>query len=204
MKANGTNWDRCLKLTLLLLYLLMPACSASSGAELQAQLAGQSTVLAANATAIDHQAAQIATLAAQTEAQATLISHALTRPPMQVTPIPPGSPPTPYRPVNGSVEIAGGACCAGGRAGETVEVSVSFGADSRQAAVTEMRMRVGGIAFDAAALAQVPWEPFVREKQVALPVALNWITYVISVQYRDAEGNLSPVVTDEIAVEGSP
>ena len=201
---NGTNRRRRDRLTLMLLCLLLAACGGSDSEKLRAELATQGTIIAANSTSIGAQSAQIATLTAQTEAQATWISYALTRPPILVTPIPPGSTPTPYRPVTGSVEIAGGACCAGGRAGETVDVSVAFAAESLQAPVTEMRMRIGGAAFDEAALAQAAWEPFVPEKQVTLPVVLNWITHTISVQYRDAEGNLSRVVVDDIAVEGSP
>ena len=35
-------------------------------------------------------------------------------------------------------------------------------------------------------------------------VYLNWTSSGIAVQYRDAQGNLSPVYCDDIAVEGHP
>jgi hypothetical protein len=33
-------------------------------------------------------------------------------------------------------------------------------------------------------------------------VPINWTGFYVSVQYRDAEGNLSPVVCDDISIEG--
>jgi hypothetical protein len=35
-------------------------------------------------------------------------------------------------------------------------------------------------------------------------VPVNWTGFYVSVQYRDADGNLSPVYDDDVSVEGQP
>jgi hypothetical protein len=116
------------------------------------------------------------------------------------------SPPTmtPYLPVLGSVELEGGRCCAGGIAGETITVTAAFTATSPLAPVTEMRMHAGSIAADWATIANVPWASFVEEKGLSVPVALNWTSFHVTVQYRDAEGHVSPLYHDDISIEGEP
>ena len=106
--------------------------------------------------------------------------------------------------VEGTVEIEGGRCCVGSTAGDTIDVEVAFSATSSAGEVTEMRVATAGIKFDAAAMADVPWEPFEPSKSYPVAVALNWTGYWVNAQFRDAAGNVSPVVYDDISVEGSP
>lgn len=106
--------------------------------------------------------------------------------------------------VEGSVEFEGGRCCAGGTAGETIQVSVDFAASSSAGEVTEIRVATGSIRFDEAALADLPWEPIVPQRSYPVKVAINWVGFWISAQYRDEAGNVSPVVYDDISIEGAP
>lgn len=156
------------------------------------------TQVAGLATADARQATQIA-------AQGTMNAYLATRVGAQrvptVAPIPTV---TPYRPVRGSVEIEGGRCCAGGIAGETIQIDVTFEATSPLAEVTEMRIRAGGVRFTESEMAEAEWEPFASLKTYPVYVALNWVGFYVSVQYRDAQGNLSPVYHDDISVEGHP
>jgi len=107
--------------------------------------------------------------------------------------------------VEGSVVIEGGTCCVGGTAGDVVDIHVSFQASSPYAEVTEMRVRAGGGGpFTEVDLAEEPWVPFVTSQACPFGVAINWVGFYVAVQYRDALGNLSPVYTDDISVEGMP
>jgi hypothetical protein len=107
-------------------------------------------------------------------------------------------------PVTGSVLIEGGACCKGGVAGTTVTLKVAFSASSSAGQVTEMRVRTGsGCSKDATTL-DTPWEPFEPARTFSAQLALNWVGWYASVQYRDDQGNLSPVYCDDISLEGSP
>ena len=106
--------------------------------------------------------------------------------------------------VQGSVEWEAGRCCAGGVAGETIQLQVDFEAESSSGVVQDMRVVTGEMCFDEAELETADWEPFVLSKEYPFQVALNWIGYYISVQYRDNQGNLSPIYCDDISVEGSP
>lgn len=108
--------------------------------------------------------------------------------------------------VTGSVLLADGRCCAGGKAGETVNVKVQYSASSPAGEVTEMRVVSGtgtGCLLDAATL-DAPWEPFTPEQTLSARLSLNWVGFYVNVQYRDAAGNLSPVYCDDISLEGSP
>jgi hypothetical protein len=105
-------------------------------------------------------------------------------------------------PVRGSVEIEGGQCCVGGTEGDTIDVRAAFEASGPTAKVTEMRVSKGCPTEDE--MADVPWEPFVSERTYPVQVFINWTGFDIGVQYRDAQGNLSPVYCDDIAVEGHP
>ena len=107
--------------------------------------------------------------------------------------------------VEGSVVIEGGTCCVGGTAGDVVDIHVSFQASSPYAEVTEMRVRAGGGGpFTEVDLAEEPWVPFVTSQACPFGAAINWVGFYVAVQYRDALGNLSPVYTDDISVEGMP
>ena len=194
----GGFCGRWLVLPALVLLLWGTAC-----ADAPADEALEGTV-AALATRSGQQAAEIAAQATTIAVQGTFISHVATRGPFVATPLPPGSEPTPHRPVMGSVVIEEGLCCAGGRAEEVIELAVDFEAASPLGEVTEMRMRLANVTFTEEDLAEAEWEPFVNTKRLPVNVALNWVNYFVTVQYRDAAGNLSPVYSDEIAVEGSP
>lgn len=170
---------------------------------------GQATI-AALVTSQAHLSRQLsglersnADLATQVAHQNEIISYLATRIPSRIiTPMHPTL--TPYRPVYGSVVIEGGQCCIGGLAGETIEVGVAFEATSPLAEVTEMRVRSGGLHFTEDEMAYADWEEFVPYKTFSVHVAINWIGFYVTVQYRDELGNLSLVYYDDISVEGHP
>ena len=144
-----------------------------------------------------------ADLATQVAHQNEIISYLATRIPSRaITPVHPTL--TPYRPVYGSVVIEGGQCCVGGVAGETIEVGVAFEASSPLAKVTEMRVRSGGLHFTEDEMAYAEWEEFTPYKTFSVSVAINWVGFYVTVQYRDELGNLSLVYYDDISVEGHP
>lgn len=117
------------------------------------------------------------------------------------TPVPAG--PAPESPVSGGVLIEDGRSAAGGTAGDTINVSVSFNAVSTAADVTEMRVRRGWCGTEAD-LAEIAWQPFATELSYPFVLPINWVGFYVSVQYRDALGNLSPVYCDDISLEGMP
>ena len=107
--------------------------------------------------------------------------------------------------VVGTVVIEGGTCCVGGTAGDTVDIHIAYQASSPYAEVTEMRVRAGGGGpFTEVDLAEEAWVPFMTSQTVPFGAAINWVGFYVAVQYRDALGNLSPVYTDDISVEGMP
>lgn len=106
-------------------------------------------------------------------------------------------------PVSGSVQIEDGRCCAGGPAGAHVTLRVAFAARSSAAMVTEMRVQTGQCVREPAQM-KGEWQPFEAQRSYDAQLALNWVGWWISVQYRDALGNLSPVYCDDISLEGSP
>ncbi len=105
-------------------------------------------------------------------------------------------------PVKGSVEIAGGKCCVGGKVGTKVDIPVKFDAQSPAGQVTEMRVS-NQCPREGEGLTAT-WEPFTAQKTYNTTTAINFVGWYIAVQYRDARGNLSPVYCDDISVEGSP
>jgi len=107
-------------------------------------------------------------------------------------------------PLTGSVLIAEGRCCAGGTAGSTISLPVTFKAASPAAKVTEMRVQTGGGCQKNEPALNAPWEPFQEVKSYPARLTINWVGWWINVQYRDAAGNLSPVYCDDISLEGSP
>ena len=67
------------------------------------------------------------------------------------------------------------------------------------AEVTEMRVT------DGPNLESIAWEPFVPNKTFSLDIpVVNFFGLAIGVQYRDALGNISPIYSDSISVEGWP
>lgn len=164
----------------------------------------QATREAGMATEVSKQAARIRDLEESLDRQESLLSYLATRQPV-FTPAP-STPwePTPYLPVRGEVILEEGRCCAGGKAGEVIEITARFSAESPLAEVDKMRYRLGQNSADLDDLAQTSWEPFRESMTFSIQVTLNWVGYTLSVQYMDAVGNLSPVYSDEISVEGSP
>ena len=136
--------------------------------------------------------------------QDEFISYLATRPPIIITPIGPDTSPTPYRPVTGRVLIEDGRCCVGGAAGEPLEITITLDAFSPQSEVTDMRIAVGSRFLTEEEMESVSWEPFTREKKLTIPVPANWSGSYASVQFRDAAGDLSFVLHDDISVEGEP
>ena len=115
------------------------------------------------------------------------------------TPAPPNS-----SPVTGSVVLKGGSSVTGGTVGSALAIEAAFQASSPSGPVTEMRTaaRYGGNCVkDMSAAA---WEPFAPAKTFTVTVGLNFIGLYVSAQFRDANGNLSPIVCDDISVEGMP
>ena len=53
-------------------------------------------------------------------------------------------------------------------------------------------------------MSSVAWEPFAPAKTFTVTIGLNFIGFYVSAQFRDANGNLSPIVCDDISVEGMP
>jgi hypothetical protein len=106
----------------------------------------------------------------------------------------------PAYPVTGWIEIEEGRCCVGGYAGQQIDIHVAFGATSPAGQVTEMRL-LPGCREEAQA---APWEPWAGERTFPFSPPINWVGYSLGVQYRDAQGNLSPIYCDEISVEGMP
>lgn len=72
-----------------------------------------------------------ADLGTQIAAQATLITHLATRGPPRITQPVGTLQPTPYEPVRGFVEIEEGACCVGGKAGDSLELELPFRPQAR-------------------------------------------------------------------------
>lgn len=105
-------------------------------------------------------------------------------------------------PVTGSVKIEGSPCCQGGTAGSTIKLKVNFQASSSAGKVTEMR--VGRMCPASPADLQADWEAFSPEQSIETTVPLNWTTFTVSVQYRDARGNLSSMYCDNLGIEGNP
>ena len=107
-------------------------------------------------------------------------------------------------PVTGSVVWEEGRCCIGGLAGSTLQAQATFSATSPLGEVTAMRVRLDGKCFSEVEIGEATWEAFISRKAYPIPVASNWVGVYISVQYRDDQGNLSPVYCDDISVEGMP
>lgn len=104
-------------------------------------------------------------------------------------------------PVTGSLVLQNGMCCAGGKVGTAIEINAAFDASSPNSNVTHMRLLNHCGAQNE--MNTAPWEPFVKQKtfpyQISVP---NWVGWYLAVQYRDANGDLSPIYCEDISIEG--
>jgi hypothetical protein len=105
----------------------------------------------------------------------------------------------------GSVVLEDGFCCVGATVGETVELQARFEASSPYAEITEMRFQASSSPLSADKLDTLStWEPYRQTHTFSTNVAVNWVGFYVSVQFRDAAGNLSTVFWDDISIEGNP
>lgn len=182
-------------LTSLLIGLLLSSCCPTL------RIGGQDEVIA-TVSALETQQSALATRIASNN---ELLSYLATRIPYTpMSELPDHATKTPFIPLEGRVEIEGGACCAGGIVGETIPLTISFYAFSQYAPVTEMRARLGLKPFSESELEEIAWEPYVSQRTYEVDVGNNWIGMYISFQFRDQQGNLSLVYVDDIGVEGHP
>ncbi len=107
-------------------------------------------------------------------------------------------------PVKGSLSIPQPET--GGPVGQSVSIQVSFQATSPDGPVTDLRL-TGGCPKTAAEMdaSGASWEPFVSTRTFQVGIGQrNWTVWGIAVQYRDVQGNLSPVYCATATVEGLP
>lgn len=108
----------------------------------------------------------------------------------------------------GAVLIEDGRCCIGGIAGQVLDIHVTFTATSRFGPVTHMRTGPATFSDNSCVPGDLifaqPWEPFAPTRTFPFIPPINWSTFGLSAQYRDARGIESEVACDEIAVEGMP
>ena len=152
---------------------------------------------------IEYLATQVSALATQDVQQESQISYLATRgPAVSTSAVDP--PPTVFPLIVGGVEIEGGKCCLGGVTGEEIDIRIRFTAIGLENPTTEMRYLIGGYSQLDDQLDAVLWEPYVEEVTFTYKIPTNWTGFYVRVQYRDSLGNLSPVYTDDISVEGMP
>jgi uncharacterized coiled-coil protein SlyX len=152
---------------------------------------------------IEYLATQVSALATEIVQQNTSISYLATRGPAPSTStvnLPPSIVPV----IVGGVEIEGGTCCVGGIAGEEINIRVRFTAIGLEYPTTEMRYLTGAYGLLDDQLDAAPWEPYVEVLTFSYQIPTNWTGFYVRVQYRDSFGNLSPIYTDDISVEGMP
>ena len=210
MRSNMNQRSTRLVISLALIMLtgLLIACSLSIAFDLgdgDETLQARATPNALLATRIARDEDIISYHATRIAAQEDIISHLATIIPRSSrVGRPPTITPTPYRQIYGSVIIEEGREAMGGVVGDIIQVGVTFRASSYDSPVREMRVRVGGMPFNEREMAEAAWEPFVGYRQFPFEVALNWVGFYVSVQYRDVRGNVSPVYFDDISIEGMP
>jgi len=163
---------------------------------LQTEVAGLRQTQAVQATALAEQAVQVTRLGGFVSYLATVVPRAThtIQPPTK----------TPFVPIEGSVLLEGGRCCAGGIAGQPLTLHAELQARSQQGDVVEMRTRIGLAAATPADMTGQTWEPFSRQVTFEIIPGVNWTGYFVSAQFRDSKGAVSDVVWDEISVEGEP
>lgn len=104
-------------------------------------------------------------------------------------------------PVSGSLVLQNGLCCAGGKVGTVVEIVAAFDATSPHTNVTQMRLL--NHCGTQSEMNTAPWELFVKQKTFSYKITVpNWVGWYLAVQYRDANGNLSPIYCADISIEG--
>jgi hypothetical protein len=177
--------------------------SEPSVAHIEATLVAQEAEMSRQAELLKAMATQISSLTTQNALQGTLIAHLATRGPSVSTLV---YDPTPTPPilVMGSIEIADGTCCLGGTAGEEIEIQVRLTAVGLEAPVTQMRIVAGSYANMDQDLSSTLWEPYVEQRSFTYRIPINWSGFYVQVQYRDELGNLSPIYSDDISIEGMP
>lgn len=106
--------------------------------------------------------------------------------------------------LTGSVVLEGGRCCAGGIAGQTIQVMASFEASSPFGPVIEMRAAPWGYCLPEGDMDRLAWEPIQATKSYPVQVFINWTGFYVSAQFRDTQGNVSQVYCDDISIEGMP
>jgi hypothetical protein len=111
----------------------------------------------------------------------------------------------PGRVVTGTVVLAGGRSIVGGTVGQTIKVPADFTAHSSAGPVTQMRVAESYTCRQLPADLSGPWEPFTahREFEEYISVA-NFVVLYVQAQFRDVQGNTSPVVCDDVSMEGMP
>lgn len=168
----------------------------ASIAALETQIAPQSELLQAMAT-------QLSLVSTQNAFYGTQIAYLATRGPAisTVVFIPTTSP---SDLVGGLVEIEQGKCCVGGTAGDEIDIMVKFIAIGIDAPVKEMRYTTGSYVNINQDFNSLNWEPYTEEKSFTYRIPINWTGFYIRVQFRDTSGNLSPIYSDDISVEGMP
>jgi hypothetical protein len=195
-----------LGLTLMATILPMVGCTNPDQSALQNEIDSLSTTvqdlqdtLVLVSTVQAYQATRIGLVQAEQGDNAAVVTTAAPElPGITLTPSP-----TRVTEVTGSVEIEDGICCAGGHAGETIELSVAFNADSTQGNVVEMRVVTAFVRADQERMSEETWVPFQPELSFSTQLAVNWVGFWISVQYRDVQGNVSPIYYDDISLEGN-
>ncbi len=135
---------------------------------------------------------------------ATVIAPPSSTPPLPtVPPLPPPSARVPGE-VTGSVQIEQGRSAAGGVADTTIQLEIDLSASSTAGNVTAMRVAPVSGCNNAQRVEAAAWEPFAPVTHLPAGLGINWVGFYVAAQFRDDQGNLSPVYCDDISLEGSP
>jgi hypothetical protein len=187
------------------LLMVTGGCTNQNQEALETQFFGLETAVNEIRVSID----RLETIQAYQSTQLGAISPAGGERPPVVTTAAPQSPvitftpsPTAYTPVYGSVEIEEGICCAGGQAGEEIDINVAFEAYSAAGEVVEMRVVTSFSRPNESRLVDAEWVSYQSEQIYTIQLAINWVGWWVGVQYRDDQGNLSPMYVDDISLEG--
>lgn len=202
-KSGSFHLSVVIGLTVIMLLL---GCTQQDQSILQNQVEALNTTvqglhatLAWVSTVQSYQSTRIGLAQVEGEESVPLVTTAAPQPPgITITPSP-----TAHTAVYGSVEIEGGICCAGGQAGETIQLGVTLDAASSEGEVIEMRYVTAYIQADEERMSEEAWVPFQSELSFSTQLAVNWVGWWISVQYRDDQGNVSPIYSDDISLEGN-
>ena len=180
-----------------------PPPTDSTDALVQVTIAALETQIAPQSEQLQALATQLSSVSTEIARQATQIAYLATRGPAPSTLV--IEPSTPHSGlVVGYAEIEQGKCCVGGTAGDEIDIMVKFIAIGLEAPVMEMRYSTRSFGNLNQDFNTLLWEPYTEEKSFTHRIPINWTGFYIRVQYRDALGNLSPIYSDEISVEGMP